>query len=57
MFAGLYLIAAGMFLTGALCYEVFEDQLQRLGSLFAFIGLLSLPLITIVYGIKLIINS
>lgn len=64
MFAGLYLIGAGMFFAGMFCYEVFKDEdgheynpLQRLGSLFMFIGLLSFPLITIAYGIKLIINS
>lgn len=57
MFAGLYLIGAGMFFAGMFCYDVFEDQLQRLASFFAFIGLLSFPLITIAYGIKLIINN
>ena len=64
MFAGLYLIGAGMFFAGKLCYEVFRDEdskednpLLRSMSFIMFIGLLSFPLITIAYGIKLIINN
>jgi hypothetical protein len=64
MFAGLYLIGAGMFFAGMFCYEVFKDEdgkgmriIHWLRSLISFIGLLSFPLITIAYGIKLIINS
>lgn len=61
MFAGLYLIGAGMFFTGIFCHEVFQDEdrkgMRIISGIIAFIGLLSFPLITIAYGIKLIINN
>ena len=67
MFAGLYLIGAGMFFAGIFCCEVLQDQDSKgmicdflariIGALIMFIGLLSFPLITIAYGIKLIINN
>lgn len=61
IFAGLYLIGAGMFFAGIFCDEVFQDEdgkgMRIIGALIILIGLLSFPLITIAYGIKLITNS
>ena len=58
IFAGLYLIGAGMFFAGIFYDEVFQDEdgkgMRIIGALIILIGLLSFPLITIAYGIKLI---
>lgn len=72
MFAGLYLIGAGMFFTGMVLTEVFYDVskykdgyesnkgfiiMRIISRIIVIIGFLSFPLITIAYGIKLIINN
>jgi hypothetical protein len=64
MFAGLYLIGAGMFFTGIVFCVVSKDEdgkgsiiMRIISRIIVLIGLLSFPLITIAYGIKLIINN
>jgi len=58
MFQGLYLIGFGMFLIGIVFGNFTDDAIiKKIACFFIIIGLLSFPLITIAYGIKLIINN
>ena len=58
MFEGLYLIGFGMVLIGIVFGNFTDDAIIKgIAYFFIIIGLLSFPLITIAYGIKLIINS